>query len=71
MILTNFEIGQRIVADDQKDKRKAEYAGQVLQQLSKRLTEAFGGDTAYLILKFSELLPILCRADFRNTVSEI
>lgn len=42
MVLTNFEIGRRIVDEDQKGKSKADYAGQVLQQLSERLTKEFG-----------------------------
>lgn len=42
MILTYYEIGRIIVEDEQKGKYRADYAKQVLLQLSKRLTKEFG-----------------------------
>jgi len=41
-VYTNFEIGRRIVEQEQKGKGRAEYGEEVLKQLSQRLTEEFG-----------------------------
>ncbi len=41
-VLTNFEIGRRIVNYEQKGTERAEYGKQVLKALSERLTEEFG-----------------------------
>lgn len=41
-VLTNFEIGRRIVNHEQKGTERAEYGKQVLKALSVRLTEEFG-----------------------------
>lgn len=42
MVVMYFEIGRRIVQEEQKGKSKADYAGQILKQLSERLTGEFG-----------------------------
>ena len=42
MITTYWEIGRLIVEDEQKGEKYAEYGKEVLQTLSKRLTEEFG-----------------------------
>ena len=41
-VLTNFEIGRRIVKHEQKGERRAEYGAELLKELSVRLTEEFG-----------------------------
>lgn len=41
-VLTNFEIGRRIVEHEQKGAQRAEYGAELLEELSTRLTEEFG-----------------------------
>ena len=41
-VLTNFEIGRRIVEHEQKGEKRAEYGTELLKELSARLTEEFG-----------------------------
>jgi len=41
-VMTNFEIGRRIVEHEQKGKKRAEYGKGLLKGLSQRLTEEFG-----------------------------
>ncbi len=41
-VLTNFEIGRRIVEHEQKGAKRAEYGGELLGELSARLTQEFG-----------------------------
>ena len=41
-VLTNFEIGRRIVEHEQKGERRAKYGAELLKELSARLTEEFG-----------------------------
>ena len=41
-VLTNFEIGRRIVEHEQKGAERAEYGKELLKKLSARLTEEFG-----------------------------
>lgn len=41
-VLTNFEIGRRIVEQEQKGEKRAEYGAELLKELSARLTEEFG-----------------------------
>lgn len=43
-VMTNFEIGRRIVEHEQKGAKRAAYGAEVLKELSARLTEEFGGD---------------------------
>jgi predicted nuclease of restriction endonuclease-like (RecB) superfamily len=42
-VLTNFEIGRRIVEHEQKGAERAEYGKELLKELSTRLSEEFGG----------------------------
>ncbi len=42
LVLTNFEIGRRIVEQEQNGARRAEYGAEILKELSARLTEEFG-----------------------------
>jgi len=41
-VLTNFEIGRRIVEHEQKGEKRAEYGAELLKVLSAQLTEEFG-----------------------------
>ncbi|MFA5187462.1 MAG: DUF1016 N-terminal domain-containing protein [Patescibacteria group bacterium] len=41
-VLTNFEIGRRIVEHEQKGEKRAEYGAELIKVLSDRLTEEFG-----------------------------
>jgi DUF1016 N-terminal domain len=41
-VLTNFEIGRRIVEHEQKGEKRAGYGTELMKQLSARLTEEFG-----------------------------
>ncbi len=41
-VLTNLEIGRRIVEHEQKGEKRAAYGAEVLKELSARLTEEFG-----------------------------
>lgn len=42
MLITYFEIGRMIVEEELKGKRRAEYAEQIIRQLSIDLTKEFG-----------------------------
>ena len=41
-VLTNFEIGRRIVEHEQKGENRAAYGAELLKELSSRLTQEFG-----------------------------
>ena len=41
-VITNFEIGRRLVEYEQKGSRRAGYGEQILDEISQRLTEEFG-----------------------------
>jgi predicted nuclease of restriction endonuclease-like (RecB) superfamily len=41
-VMTNFEIGRRIVEHEQKGEKRAEYGTELLKELSARLTDEFG-----------------------------
>ena len=41
-VMTNFEIGRRIVEHEQKGAERAEYGKELLKTLSVQLTEEFG-----------------------------
>lgn len=41
-VMTNFEIGRRIVEHEQKGAKRAAYGAEVLKELSARLTEEYG-----------------------------
>lgn len=41
-VLTNFEVGRRIVLHEQDGRARAEYGKAVLKTLSEQLTEEFG-----------------------------
>ena len=41
-VLTNFEIGRRIVEHEQRGAKRAAYGAELLKELSARLTQEFG-----------------------------
>ena len=41
-VMTNFEIGRRIVEHEQKGEKRAAYGTELLKELSARLTKEFG-----------------------------
>jgi len=51
-VMTNFEIGRRIVEHEQKGERRAAYGKQLLRELSVRLTEEFGRGFSVSNLQF-------------------
>lgn len=42
MVYSYYEIGKRIVIEEQKGKRRANYGKEILEMLSKELTKEFG-----------------------------
>ena len=42
MVYSYYEIGRRIVMEEQKGKRRANYGKEILEMLSKELTKEFG-----------------------------
>jgi len=50
-VLTNFEIGRRIVEHEQKGAERAEYGKELLKELSVRLSEEFGNGFSLTNLK--------------------
>lgn len=77
-VLTNFEIGRRIVEQEQKGKVRAEYGKALLRELSEKLTNEFGkGFSAVnlslmrrFFLEFSERVAAEGGAAIFQTVSE-
>ena len=51
-VITNFEIGRRIVEYEQRGSRRAGYGTHLLQDLSHRLTEEFGRGFSSTNLKY-------------------
>lgn len=50
-VYTNFEIGRRIVEQEQKGKKRAAYGDEVIRALAERLTEEFGRGYSFTNLK--------------------
>lgn len=51
-VLTNYEIGRRIVEHEQKGKKRAGYGQELIKELSARLTEEFGKGFSVSNLQF-------------------
>ena len=51
MVKSYWEIGRRIVEEEQNGKERAEYGKEILQNLSKELTEEFGKGYSYRTLR--------------------
>jgi predicted nuclease of restriction endonuclease-like (RecB) superfamily len=54
-VMTNFQIGRRIVEHEQKGTKRAAYGAEVLKELSARLTEEFGRGFSVTNLKLMRL----------------
>ena len=68
-ILTNFEIGRRIVEHEQKGKKRAEYGKSLLKKLSKELTAEFGGGFSATNLKLMRQFYITYQRRIGQTTS--
>ena len=55
-VMTNFEIGRRIVEHEQKGEKRAEYGVKLLEALSAQLTEEFGRGFSVTNLKLMRQL---------------
>ncbi len=55
---TNFEIGRRIVEQEQKGKDRAAYGQEVIKQLAERLEQEFGRGYSKSNLEYMRRLPI-------------
>lgn len=60
-VLTNFEIGRRIVEHEQKGEKRAEYGAEVLKELSARLTDEFGKGFSAVNLSYMKKFYLLWR----------
>lgn len=60
-VLTNFEIGRRIVEHEQKGEKRAEYGAELLKELSARLTEEFGDGFSPVNLSYMKRFYLLWR----------
>ena len=58
LLATYWNVGRLIVEDEQNSEHRAEYGKQVLKELSKRLTEAFGKGFSRANLQWMRLLYI-------------
>lgn len=54
MVYTYYEIGRRIVEQEQEGENRAEYGKEVLNQLSQALTKEFGKGYSVLNLKMRQ-----------------
>ncbi|WP_265596160.1 PDDEXK nuclease domain-containing protein [Verrucomicrobium sp. BvORR106] len=69
-VLTNFEIGRRIVEHEQKGATRAEYGAAVLKELSSRLTREFGKGFSRANLEYMRKFFLLWR-DRAPAISQI
>ncbi|MEO6994403.1 MAG: PDDEXK nuclease domain-containing protein [Lacunisphaera sp.] len=60
-VMTNFEIGRRIVEHEQKGEKRAEYGAELLLELSARLTEEFGNGFSPVNLSYMKRFYLLWR----------
>ena len=51
-VMTNFEIGHRIVEHEQKGEKRAAYGAEVLKEMSARLTQEFGSGFSAVNLSY-------------------
>ena len=78
-VMTNFEIGRRIVEHEQKGAKRAAYGAELLKELSARLTEEFGrgfsksnlASMRAFFLLWSDRMPIFQTASGKFTSHEI
>lgn len=67
---TNFEIGRRIVQEEQRGKDRAAYGEEILRQLGDRLTREFGKGFSETNLKLMRLFYLQNESRIRQTVSD-
>ena len=65
-VITNFEIGRRIVEHEQQGKNRAEYGKALLKDLSSRLTEEFGRGFSHSNLEYMRKFYMI----YRNRLPE-
>jgi hypothetical protein len=65
-VLTNFEIGRRIIEHEQKGAERAEYGKELLKELSVLLVEEFGGGFSQTNLKLMRQFFV----DYRDRISQ-
>ena len=78
-VMTNFEIGRRIVEHEQKGAKRAAYGAELLKELSERLTEEFGrgfsrSNLEYMrkfFLEWQKHAPISQTASGQSALTEI
>ena len=63
-VMTNFEIGRRIVEHEQKGAKRAAYGAELLLELSVRLTEEFGNGFSPVNLSYMKRFYLLWRDRF-------
>ena len=54
MVITYWEIGRRIVEEEQNGSNRAEYGKYIIESLSKALTDEFGKDLEHLTFGISD-----------------
>lgn len=71
-VMTNFEIGRRIVEHEQKGEKRAAYGAQVLEALSASLTQEFGSGFSAVNLSYMKRFYLLWqeRVQIFQTASE-
>ncbi len=71
-VMTNFEIGRRIVEHEQQGRKRAEYGAELLKELSERLTVEFGNGFSPVNLSYMKRFYMLwqARVPIFQTLSE-
>jgi len=69
-VITNFEIGRRIVEHEQKGSDRAEYGEKILKKLSQVLTKEFGRGFSLTNLKLMRQFYVLYSSSIGQTVSD-
>jgi len=69
-VMTNFEIGRRIVEHEQKGEKRAEYGKQIIDELSRHLTKEFGKGFSSTSLKLMRQFYTLYRCKIGQTLSD-
>lgn len=69
-VLTNFEIGRRIVEHEQQGERRAEYGKKVLKKISEHLGNEFGKGFSLTNLKLMRQFYLLKKSQIGRTSSD-
>src|SRR5439155_2987915 len=69
-VMTNFDIGRRIVDHEQQRAKRAVYGAELLKELSARLTEEFGSGFSVTSLKLMRQFFVEYRQRIGQTVSD-